>query len=55
MQSFIVRNYSRQARRFQPEELEKAVKDCVDTEESVKTGRMNDVMSVELLIVKYSA
>lgn len=55
MQSFIVRNYSRQARRFQTEELEKAVKDCVDTEESVKTGRMNDVMSVELLIVKYSA
>lgn len=54
MQSFIVRNYSRQARRFQTEELEKAVKDCVDTEESVKTGRMNDVMSVELLIVKYS-
>lgn len=55
MQSFIVRNYARQARSFKIEELKRAVKDCVDAEESVKTGRMNDVMSVELLIVKYSA
>lgn len=55
MQSFIVRNYLRQARSFQIEELKTAVRDCVDAEESVKTGRMNDVMSVELLIVKYSA
>lgn len=54
MQSFIVRNYLRQARSFTVEELKTAVKDCVSAEESVKTGRMNDVMSVELLIVKYS-
>lgn len=54
MQSFIVRNYIRQARSFRIEELEAAVKDCVNAEESVKTGRMNDVMSVELLLVKYS-
>jgi len=27
----------------------------VEAEEAVKTGRMNDVMSVELLIVRYSA
>lgn len=54
MQSFIIRNYLRQTGRFSLEELKSAVKECVDTEEAVKTGRMNDVMSVELLIVKYS-
>lgn len=54
MQSFIIRNYLRQTKRFSLEELKNAVKECVDTEEMVKTGRMNDVMSVELLIVKYS-
>lgn len=55
MQSFIVRNYARQARSFTDEELERAVKDCIEAEEAVKTGRMNDVLSVELLIVQYSA
>ncbi|MEE0421533.1 MAG: DNA polymerase III subunit delta [Lachnospiraceae bacterium] len=54
MQSFIIRNYLRQTGKFSLEELKSAVKECVDTEEAVKTGRMNDVMSVELLIVKYS-
>lgn len=54
MQSFIVRNYARQARSFTEEELERAVKDCIEAEEAVKTGRMNDVLSVELLIVQYS-
>lgn len=55
MQSFIVRNYARQACSFTEEELERAVKDCIEAEEAVKTGRMNDVLSVELLIVQYSA
>lgn len=55
MQSFIIRNYTRQTGRFTSEELIQAVKDCVAAEEDVKTGRMNDVLSVELLIVKYSA
>ena len=35
-------------------QLRQAVEDCVDTEERVKTGRMGDQISVELLIVKYS-
>lgn len=55
MQSFIVRNYARQARSFRIDELKAAVRDCVETEEAVKTGRMNDMLSVELLIVKYSS
>lgn len=42
------------ARSYQVSELETAVRDFVDAEEAVKTGRLGDVMSVELLIVKYS-
>lgn len=54
IQSFIVRNVLKQAERFTYEELETAVKDCVDAEEAVKTGRLDDQMSVEILIVKFS-
>ena len=32
-----------------------AVRDFVDAEEAVKTGTLGDVLSVELLIVKYSS
>ena len=54
LQSFIVTRYISAARRFEQETLRGAVEDCVDAEESVKTGRLNDVLSVELLIVKYT-
>ena len=54
LQSFIARNYVRQAESFTLDRLKEAVNDCVEAEEAVKTGQMNDVMSVELLIVKYS-
>lgn len=54
MQSFIVRNYVRQSERFTLEQLRAALQECVETEEAVKTGKMGDTMSVELLIVKYS-
>ena len=40
---------------FEKKELRSILEDAVDTEELVKTGRLNDVMSVELFIVKYSA
>ena len=36
-------------------QLKEAVRDMVDAEEAVKTGRLSDVMSVELMIVKYSS
>ncbi len=52
---FIARKYVAQAAKFKEADLRRALTDCVETEEAVKTGRMNDVMSVELLIVKYSA
>ena len=55
LQNFVVRNYLPMARKYEREALKKAVEDCVDTEEAVKTGRLTDVMSVELLIIKYSS
>lgn len=54
LQSFIVKNYIRQSEAFTLERLKQAVIDCVNAEESVKTGRMIDVLSVELIIVQYS-
>ena len=36
------------------EVLKKAVEDCIETEELVKTGRLGDQIGVELLIMKYS-
>lgn len=53
--SFVVRNVAACARSYTVEELEGAVADFVDAEEAVKTGRLGDVLSVELLIVKYSS
>ena len=49
-----MRKNQAQARGFQLEQLKQALKDGVDFEESVKTGRMNDQMAVELFILKYS-
>lgn len=48
---FAAGKYVAQAGRFKSSQLKEAVKQCVEAEEAVKTGRMNDMMSVELLIV----
>lgn len=52
---FAVRNAAVCAREYTEEKLEEAVKDFVDAEEAVKTGRLGDVLSVELLVIKYSS
>ena len=51
---FAVKKYQAQAKSFMEEELRTAVEECVASEETVKTGGMNDRLSVELLIMKYS-
>lgn len=55
LHGFVAGKYVAQSKHFHTETLRQAVEDCVAAEESVKTGRMNDVMSVELLIVKYTS
>ena len=52
---FIAGKYVAQAARFKRAELRDAVEACVDAEEAIKTGRMNDNMSVEMLIIRYSS
>ena len=54
LQSFVVRNYIPRSRQYAAEELKAAVNDCVQMEEDVKTGKISDLLSVELLITKYS-
>ena len=53
--SFAVRNIASCARAYTISELEQAIRDFVDAEEYVKTGRLEDKLSVELLIIKYSS
>ena len=48
---FVVGKYVTQASRFRTADLRNAVQKCVEAEEAVKTGKLNDVMSVEILIL----
>ena len=52
---FVAGKYMKQCRTFSKEELRDIMEEAALTEELVKTGRLNDRMSVELFIVKYSA
>ncbi len=52
---FAVGKYLSQAARFGRDELQQALTRCVDAEEAVKTGRLGDTMSVELLLVSLGA
>ncbi len=48
---FVVGKYFSQASGFRTADLKRAVEKCVEAEEAVKTGQLNDVMSVEILIM----
>jgi DNA polymerase-3 subunit delta len=48
---FIAGKYVAQASKFKTSELKKAVELCVEADEAVKSGKMNKIMSVELLIM----
>lgn len=48
---FAVNKYLSQASRFKTAVLRQALTKCVEAEEAVKTGHMNDVMSVEILLL----
>ncbi len=51
---FLKKKYIPQAAQFKQPQLEAALRTCVEAEENVKTGRMPDVLSVELIIVSLS-
>ncbi len=48
---FIAQKVLNQASKFKTSTLRRAVQQCVEAETAVKTGRMNDMMSVEILIM----
>lgn len=51
---FVINKYLTQSTNFSVEWLKSALNSCAETEEAVKTGRINDVMSLELLIINFS-
>ena len=51
---FVVRKYQTQARSFEGARLIGALKDAAETEEAVKTGRLDAQIAVEIFIVRYS-
>ena len=53
--SFVVKKLAACARAYRISELKQAIADFVDADEAVKTGKLQDVLSVELIIVKYSS
>ena len=55
IQGFLVGKLQAQARPFKTGVLRRAIEECVALEEAVKTGRLEDRLAVEMLIVKYSA
>lgn len=52
---FVAEKYLQQASKFKQNFLKRALTECVETDEAVKTGKMTDRLGVELLIVKYSS
>lgn len=52
--AFTVSKYISQARNFPVEQLQKSLKLTADTEEQIKSGRINDKIGVELMIIGFS-
>ena len=52
---FVIGKYQEQAKGFKTRELREIMEYGVELEESVKTGKLNDTLAVELFIMKYSA
>ena len=53
--NYLKKKYIPQSAQFKLYQLEAALRACVEAEEAVKTGRMPDMLSVELIIISLSA
>ncbi|MDE6434215.1 MAG: DNA polymerase III subunit delta, partial [Lachnospiraceae bacterium] len=51
---FSVKKYATQASKYSYEQLKRIVEQCQATDQGVKTGRVQDIVGVELLIVEFS-
>lgn len=54
VQGFIAQKTIRQADNFPVKTLKSALTACVETEEAIKTGRLDENMGVEMLLVRYT-
>lgn len=52
---FVAGKYLEQAKNYEITDIKSAMEDCAAAEEAVKTGRLGDVLSIEMLIIKYSS
>ena len=52
---YLGKKYIPISNRYSHEKLKEALAMCIDTDRDIKTGRLNDVMAVELLIVRFSS
>ncbi|MDO5403293.1 MAG: DNA polymerase III subunit delta [Eubacteriales bacterium] len=52
---FVVGKYLGQSKLFTQEQLMSALEECAGVEEAVKTGRLDDKIAVEMILVKYSS
>lgn len=52
--SFFVKEYIAQSELYTERELRGALEACARADEDIKTGRMKDMLAVEILIVEYS-
>lgn len=55
LHGFVAGKYMRQAAGFKMSFLKRALEDCVRADYDIKSGKMADGLSVELLIVKYGS
>ncbi|MFP4697889.1 MAG: DNA polymerase III subunit delta [Eubacteriales bacterium] len=54
LRKFIVDSCLKQIKNFNEDKLKKALFDCLEYETLVKTGRMEDKLAIEMIIIKYS-
>lgn len=54
LRQFMVRESVTQAPNFTFSQLERAIKECLEADEKIKTGMMKAELAIELILIKYS-
>lgn len=52
---FVVPKLQSQASKFTKEQLLNAIEECTETETLIKSGKLEDILGTEMIIIKYSA
>lgn len=55
IQPFIAGKYLSQAKNFTADAIKEILKECAMTDESIKQGRLQEKLGVEMIIIKYSS